>query len=591
MYAILNYFVLSIDIYFNMFGTAKRHVSRVGLKPVKALFSIQVETVTMVRACPVQDQAVLSVCFERGGKVSSTSNVIYEKPAYVREVVVPFHEKIELVATLFKDFRTGIYQEKIGKLIFRELIKKGMFGQDSYKGIGRYDLSLHKIMNELGFERTITKEQIIKFNLVNGCTVKIIMTATVLSTGGSGDSDSQSVASYATDASDMSTMAASFSFAPTKNNHSVNNTLSTSDSLRDDENEKNNSENEREHDNDAAVATSAVSPIPHQTTPSSRTMVSYFHSPFRGSTESAVQKASPVLPESKDWGELEDSVHDLEGEQTSQHAAVTADQDHHPALHSPLPCIEEQEQHSSDEPTKSSSPLQITTTPDICERETPQKKRFFSKFLKPLRRVSDQQKSTITPAGEISPIFSLTEEFLPDSIRNEPDSTGSRSTEVSREAFALYDQELRRRAQHIKSLEAALAEQTRHTHSQLQTMRLELEHTTAALKKERVARTVLTEATHKGDTVLAAALSEARDEAATAIAQHEAALAEVKAVAQELQQCRDQVTAMQRRQDQEMQMAQEAAAVAAQACLKRAEAEEEGQCLLQSLIAVKVYCY
>eukprot|EP01032_Pedospumella_encystans_P007357 gene7357-8834_t len=68
-----------------MFGIGSKQASRVGLKPVKALFSLQIVSVTLPRTAPILDEAKLSVCFERGGKISSTSDVTYEKPAYSRE--------------------------------------------------------------------------------------------------------------------------------------------------------------------------------------------------------------------------------------------------------------------------------------------------------------------------------------------------------------------------------------------------------------------------------------------------------------------------------------------------------------------------
>lgn len=183
-----------------MFGVGQKHASRVGLKPVKALFSIEVVSVTLPRSAPILDQAVLSVCFERGGKISSTSNVTYDKPAFAREVVVPFDQKVELVATLYKDFKTGRHQEKKGMLILREQTKQNRFGHDSYKGWGRCNVNLHDVLNEMGFERTLTKEACWKFDMINGSVLRVIITVTIMSTGK--DADNMSVASYATENSE-----------------------------------------------------------------------------------------------------------------------------------------------------------------------------------------------------------------------------------------------------------------------------------------------------------------------------------------------------------------------------------------------------
>jgi hypothetical protein len=94
--------------------------------------------------------------------------------------------------------------------------------------------------------------------------------------------------------------------------------------------------------------------------------------------------------------------------------------------------------------------------------------------------------------------------------------------------------------------------------------------------------------THKGDTQLAAALSEARDQAASATSECEALRREMRLLSGELQESREQETRLRRGQDAEMQLAQEAAAVAAGSSVSRAQAEEENLALVEQLIEIKV---
>ena len=74
----------------------------------------------------------------------------------------------------------------------------------------------------------------------------------------------------------------------------------------------------------------------------------------------------------------------------------------------------------------------------------------------------------------------------------------------------------------------------------------------------------------------------------TAAAQKLAAVSQAQAVSQELQQSRQQAAEAVRERAAEMALAQHAAAVAAAACMKRAEVEDENQLILDELIEYKV---
>ncbi len=62
-----------------MIGTLKRRASRIGLITCKILVSIEVIELLLPNDECIQDHAMLSICFERGGKISSTTNKIFNR--------------------------------------------------------------------------------------------------------------------------------------------------------------------------------------------------------------------------------------------------------------------------------------------------------------------------------------------------------------------------------------------------------------------------------------------------------------------------------------------------------------------------------
>jgi hypothetical protein len=664
--------VLSFES-FDMFGAAKKRASRVGLKPVRVLFSIQVESVILTRLSPVKDEAVVSVCFERGGKVSSTSNVTVEKPAYTREVVIPFNEKIELVATVYKDVRTGRFQEKVGKLIFRELDKGGLFGHDGYKGIGKCSLLLHKLMDELGYERTMTKEQTIKFDLVPGTSMKMVITATAMSSGSSVDEDGQSVASYMSAESDLSTIAASFAYTPaitrdntlsTMSSHESGNTSakheeesptsetgsnskpteqkqgasffrkalrklggstmsnlsnSTTSSLspkrsgaKDDTTAKggeaDNWELDRSnHDHGEAkddprsespefsIGTSSADPTAHHQCKQRADSTAEEYSV--DTTACASPVGYPVAPQPEEASPTS-HIGSAGAERSSRNnstrsagsGSTTSTEHIHSAKTSPVSSVwsagNSDGAHSVPKltVTGAASPQRHTedTVPEVDAQQDTEEhssssghhKGLVARMLKPLRAAATAASAAVghsphAHSGEHSPVtgngigFGMSR-FTPtlpplggekktalvgpltSSTMDQPSpfvdpSAHSPKSQASREAFALYDEELRRRAEVIQQLQQALAQQAEESNQQMQELRAEVERTASALRREKIARRVIADTTHHGDNLLAAALSEARDQAESANARYYEALAEVRAVREELAQSRLQV--------------------------------------------------
>jgi hypothetical protein len=121
--------------------TMKKHSNRAGCQKCKVLFSINISGIILPNDSAISPGSVISICFERGGKISTTKNKVLEaeKCENIEHngsnvLFFPIEEKVELVSTIFKDIKTGQYQSKTGKIILRQLKKNNLFGVDSYKG-------------------------------------------------------------------------------------------------------------------------------------------------------------------------------------------------------------------------------------------------------------------------------------------------------------------------------------------------------------------------------------------------------------------------------------------------------------------------
>ena len=61
-----------------MFKNPTRHINRTGCEPVRFLFTIRVIDLILPNLDPpiISHDSVISICFERGAKISSTSNKV-----------------------------------------------------------------------------------------------------------------------------------------------------------------------------------------------------------------------------------------------------------------------------------------------------------------------------------------------------------------------------------------------------------------------------------------------------------------------------------------------------------------------------------
>jgi hypothetical protein len=133
-----------------MLSKAKKQMLRVGTEPVKFLFTISVDYVQLKDVGSIESGCLLSVCFERGGKISATTDKAFTYQYNHGPKTFIVGESLSLIATIYKE-KSGRYQEKSGKLIFRK-VKKSRFGADGYYGLGQLILPLHVLAVEAAIE-------------------------------------------------------------------------------------------------------------------------------------------------------------------------------------------------------------------------------------------------------------------------------------------------------------------------------------------------------------------------------------------------------------------------------------------------------
>lgn len=189
-----------------MFKKAKKQLQRVGTEVVKAVFSIDVQSVHIAEYQDIEEGALVSVCFERGGKICSSSDKNIIIGSTRGPLSVSIDETLALVATLYRDPKNSCaFQDKKGKLIFRQL-KKTRLGGEVYKGLGYCNLSLHCLAQELAVSGF--KQVELPLSGMPGSAVLGRMSVRFLSP--TADDDNVSILSGMSDMSDLSTMGATF---------------------------------------------------------------------------------------------------------------------------------------------------------------------------------------------------------------------------------------------------------------------------------------------------------------------------------------------------------------------------------------------
>ena len=112
-----------------------------------------------------------------------------------------------MVATLYKDTKTGIFKEKTSKLILRQLTQNKMFSVDSYLGLGLHNLKLDELATEMGFEKMKSSTKQLPLMYMKESRLNVVITVSAMKGKRVAD-DNQSIASFY---SEMSTIGATFS--------------------------------------------------------------------------------------------------------------------------------------------------------------------------------------------------------------------------------------------------------------------------------------------------------------------------------------------------------------------------------------------
>ena len=126
------------------------------------------------------------------------------------------------MATLYKDSKTGKYQEKKGKIILRQYQKNKLFAIDSYKGLGLYFLKLDEFVKNLGYDTCKSIELDLPLQNMNETYLKVIITTTLLKSTESND-ETMSLGSFNSDASAIAATFAHFDI----DNNNINNNINS----------------------------------------------------------------------------------------------------------------------------------------------------------------------------------------------------------------------------------------------------------------------------------------------------------------------------------------------------------------------------
>ena len=101
-----------------MIKNIRKHAKRrLGLTPQKVVFTIEVRSISnlLPALAHLEKDAILSVCFERGGKMSCSTGVRFDPTSPGNSGTLEFNQKLALVATLYQE-SSGSFQEKTAKV-------------------------------------------------------------------------------------------------------------------------------------------------------------------------------------------------------------------------------------------------------------------------------------------------------------------------------------------------------------------------------------------------------------------------------------------------------------------------------------------
>jgi hypothetical protein len=127
-----------------------------------------------------ENNTLLSVCFEKSGKLSVTKDIQVDRDdllrkTYTETIILPVYQTLELAATIYRDKKDNTYQQKVGHIILRKLRRNTLTGLESYQTIGRYDLKLHEILADFEYNPIQQFDMIVPLDLLDGARVKFLV--------------------------------------------------------------------------------------------------------------------------------------------------------------------------------------------------------------------------------------------------------------------------------------------------------------------------------------------------------------------------------------------------------------------------------
>jgi hypothetical protein len=577
---------------FKSLKKAKKSVSRIGCDTEKIVFSLEISSVNFPdNFNDMEDHSILSVCFERGGKIASSSDKQFDFPTDPEDSKTFFvNETLALLATLYKDKKTGKYQEKKGKIILRQL-KKSRLGGDVYKGLGFVTLQLNDLAGELarGMQRVT-----LPLMGLQGTKINLMISARYL---GAVEDDRESIMSGMSD----SDLAANF-------------------------------------DEEIEKLTPPVSQKIYRTIEEADEDDDSEASPTRGvdhATYGGAYMFGSDIPE-KDYNTGSDRRHSGGGGMRISDTGFFSA--------GAMPGGGSTDSNDTPPPQELDSPekpeqVRVMTKSGVKIIEKPPAVMVEQKLSKPRepsadsQRQTDHSKPTSTPAPVAapsegvasasassstlvkqvesmkqmhSPAMSASQESPSRSETKEPEDKGDheliraavleahhqKSAEVI-EMQAELDRlrrELNERDDEIAEIRHQRRLDTDELKAQIMTLRTDLNMANTELKREKLGRSQVAVANSKADTVLSNALARAREETSAIAEEYAKAAALLQAREEELKDARKLADSAVKSRDEERRAATEAATVAAAASLRRAELEAETEGMLEDLISTKIRC-
>jgi hypothetical protein len=169
-----------------MIASLKRHASRVALDKTKFIVSVRVTQVVVSRSANIEDGSILTLCFHKGGKISTSAQILFNAENsdvnplathdQLSDTTISINERLDLLVTLYRTRDTRIYQKRTGKLVLRQLQHSSSMAMDAYKAIGTYELQLDELAKLLGSQKTYKQEMVAQLSDLQGCTIHMVIT-------------------------------------------------------------------------------------------------------------------------------------------------------------------------------------------------------------------------------------------------------------------------------------------------------------------------------------------------------------------------------------------------------------------------------